>query len=103
MNDTEGALRLKSYSIKTTACDSGGLSYWAWGGLVGIPCVGYGGTYYTYVNVTNDNGNTYQRSSVVNVVVPNLSGTNMNFRGTSAANYASLEILLNSLKANQEV
>ena len=39
-NDTEGAIRLKSYRIKTTACDSGGLSYWAWGGLVETPCVG---------------------------------------------------------------
>lgn len=88
-NDTEGAIRLKSYSIKTTACDSGGLSYWAWGGLVETPCVGYGGTYYTYVNVTNDNGKTYQSSSVANVNVPNLSKTNMNYRGSDATHSAS--------------
>lgn len=88
INDTKVPMRIDNVSIKTVACDSGGRGYWAAAGYRGIPCEGYGATYYAYIRVTNDGGRTFQESKKWERDVPNISGSNMNSPGTGKSNTA---------------
>ena len=89
VNDTGAPMKISSVAIKTVACDSGGDSYWSSTGVVYTPCVGYGAKYTCYVRVTNDSGSTFEESDKYTNDVANLSGSNMNSRGTSTSNTAS--------------
>lgn len=91
-NDTDQPIVINKIGIKTCACDSGGESYWAWGHeSADMICKGWGATYYSYIRVSNDNETTFESSIVDNadrVVIPTLSGTNMNSPGSSSTSTA---------------
>lgn len=81
-NDTDSSFVFKHINIGTVACHSGGKSFWAWGGQMN-PCYGYGGYYYCYVRVTNDNGSVYTASDVAESYVEDISSSNMISPGRS--------------------
>lgn len=90
VNDTESPFIFKHMQICTCACNSGGRSFWAWGGQM-PPCGGWGGVYYCYVRVSND-GVNYTASDVARSSVGDITTSNMLSPGRSpgtGANSAS--------------
>ena len=87
-NTTQSDLKLDHIKIRTCACDSGRQSYWASNGMT-TPCYGHGGEYYAYVRVSNDGGKTWESSSKHTNIIPPISGSNMNSKGSSTTRTAS--------------
>lgn len=92
INDSTVPLKISKVGIQTVSCHSGGKSYWSSTGLITTPCVGTGGTYTSYVRVSNDGEKTYEVSSFIDSssnVVPDITSSNMNSAGTSSKQTAS--------------
>lgn len=92
-NDTKTRLQITSVGIKTVSCHSGGQGYWALGGYMSAPgCKGKGGTYTSFIQVSNDKGKSYSRCSIVDgknaITVKDITSSNMNSAGSSANNTA---------------
>lgn len=92
-NDTKVPLKISHIGIKTVSCHSGGKGYWAAGGYMEAPgCTGKGGTYTSFVRVSNDGEKTFERCTVISgkneITVPNITSSNMNSAGTSGSDTA---------------
>lgn len=88
INDTESPMVIESVSIKTCACNSGGLKFWSSSAPGAGPSSGPGGDYTCYIRVSNDGGASYQESDkCTNTILP-VTSSNMNYAGSSTIDTA---------------
>ena len=64
VNTDSAAIKLTSVGIKTMSCNSGGKTYWAYGGSGTSVCTGKGGKYYAFIQHFDESENLLDRSYI---------------------------------------